>query len=170
MTIAATDVSSVPVSRVLRVIGLRGYWSFGETFTCPSPMATAKKRRDQQSDLRVTKAGTWSDYTGRTGLDMPALVAYLDGSSRAAALRKLAEVLSPRDLTLNRCIRAGDTERAGPAPGEDSEVDTTSQVSDARLRKFASHGTPRTRAAALLQVATNAVAADRAEDRRAGRR
>jgi hypothetical protein len=170
MTIAATDVSSVPVSRVLRVIGLRGYWSFGDTFTCPSPRATAKQQQRNPVALKVGRDGAWTDqHSGRTGTDVAGLFAYIRGIGRAAALQKLAAALSPRDLMLDRCIRAGDVERAGPREGDTLDP-TSPAVSGARLEKFARTSTPRMRSAALLQAATNARALDAVEDRKASRR
>jgi hypothetical protein len=172
MTIAATDIGAVPVARILRLIGLarRGFWSFGETFCAPSPRAPSKHQRCHIADLKVSRSGKWSDaFSNRVGPDPISLLAYCDGTSRAAALAKLSAVCSVGDTLLDRRITP--SERAGPAADEAEDLGPTSPAADQSLRKFASSAAPpRIKAAALLQAATNARALDAVEDRKAGRR
>jgi len=162
MPIAVSDVSDVPVERVLAAAGIRWTPSLGN-LALPSPRATPKQRRIDPVALRVNRrTGAWTDHhTGRTGTDVVGLVAYAASTTRSAALQKLAHLLRPGDLALDRCIRAGDVGRAGPSEGEGSALASTSAAAEVdQLRKFALHGTPRQRAAAIYQAAWNAVAAD----------
>jgi hypothetical protein len=68
MSIPADRMSEVPIDRVLALCGLNGYWQFGTVFVSPSPRASAKRQRQHTDDLRVTKAGKWTDAcTGKSG-------------------------------------------------------------------------------------------------------
>jgi hypothetical protein len=167
--IPVNEVAGVPVSRLLKFLPGRFRWSLG-AYCAPSPRAPAARQAAYPNDVIVQRDGRWRDsYSGRVGVDIADLAAYCGGVSRTTALRRLADVLSPRDTMLDRAIRPGDTERAGPVVGD--TLDSTSPVvTDARLAKFAARGTPRMRADALLRAATNARALDAVEDRKAGRR
>ena len=163
MTIAPERVSEVPVERALAVAGVRWTPTMGY-LGMPSPRQTKKAQRLAPVALRVDRrTGRWQDSrTGRSGDDVVGLLGYLSGTGRSAALAKLAAVLEPRDLALDRCIRPGDVGRAGPSEGEGSALASTSAAAEVdQLRKFALHGTPRQRAAAIYQAAWDAVAADR---------
>jgi hypothetical protein len=156
-------VHEVPVERLLAVAGIRCTPTLG-LLAIPSPRATKKQRRIDPLALKIDRrTGTWTDHqTGRSGDDVAGLLAYAVGTTREAALRRLAGELSPRDTLLNRCIRPGDTGRGRLNEGEGVTLPTASAAVEAeQLRKFALRGTPRQRADALVTAAWKIAAADR---------
>jgi hypothetical protein len=149
-------VHEVPVERLLAVAGIRCTPTLG-LLAIPSPRATKKQRRIDPLALKIDRrTGTWTDHqTGRSGDDVAGLLAYAVGTTREAALHRLADELSPRDLVLNRIVHADQRnpfeQSSGPAAGGN----------DSRLAKVAARGTPRQRADALVTAAWKIAAADR---------
>lgn len=148
------------MGKLLTRAGVRWRPSLG-MIAAPSPRASPKEQRADPTALRITRGGWWCDNkTGRSGDDVPSLLAYVQYSGRDTTLRRLAAELVPSDLLLDQPVRQ--TPR-NPYDANKRKVATARGEAqfNSDLRKFNSRGTPRQRADALVIAAWAASAADR---------
>jgi hypothetical protein len=166
MTIAVDQVPEAALrvmGKLLRQAGVHWRPSLG-MMVAPSPRASAKEQRANPGALRITHGGWWFDrHTGKSGDDVPSLLAYAAYSDHGTVLRRLAAELMPSDLHLDEAVRQ--TPRQNPYDRSKRKVASVrgeAQQFDDQLRKFVARPvSAKLKADALVQAAWNASAADR---------